>query len=549
MLRLSLRPVACATALAAAGLLAACDAGFDGDPNENRLPETELSVRSSDLREDLGTRRLVSTVSLAWSGTDPDGFVPAFDVRAYVVGAGAPEPGAEDGWRRTARRDSTILLPIPEGQSTADVAVEVRAVDNAGAIDPTPARTVFPILNSPPTFRLSGSEVPPDSTWPVVSFAFSAADRDGVANLAGIEIALNDTTAGFTRLPADVTFVSLVASEPGAAVTEARLFVGRGFSNSGVSLPGLRLDADNVVYFRSVDQAAARSRIARFPALDADGEPERTFYVRRVTSPVLLVDDYRTSAGRGVVDVARRALALNGTGGYDTWDLSRTPQSAAAPTFSANLPATPDPTLRRTLALWTHVYWVSNAVTNSTAGNNLPRAASVLDLFFNNGGRMLVHTPISLPQSAQGGDANAAIDVLPLTSLITYPAGVFTLRSASGTTVEPAGQVPGTGRALPPLVASQTVTSVLPYVAGPDDVPLYRMPFYHNNTPSQPWQGSQVVASIRSDRRVALFALPLFSGSNDLFVPAPGQTEGATEALALLLDGLDFPAGARRPAL
>ena len=53
--------------------LAACDAGFDGSASDNRLPETELSVRSTDLREDLGARRLISTVDVAWSGTDPDG--------------------------------------------------------------------------------------------------------------------------------------------------------------------------------------------------------------------------------------------------------------------------------------------------------------------------------------------------------------------------------------------------------------------------------------------------------------------------------------------
>ena len=531
--------------LALAALAAGCDSGFQGESNGNQLPETELSVRSTDLREDLGNRRLVSTVSLAWSGTDPDGIVAAYDVRAYVVDAGLPAPGPEEGWARTLRRDSTILLPIPEGRAQADVAVEVRAVDNDGGVDATPARTIFPILNSPPTFRLSSAEAPPDTTWPVLSFAFSSADRDGEANLAGVELALNDTTAGFLRLPPDVTFVSLVAADPQATDTEARVFLGRGFSNSGVVLPGLKLDAENVVYFRSVDQAGARSPIARYPALDADGVPTRPLYVRRVTSPVLLVDDYRTSAGRGVVDVARQALALHGTTTYDVWDLSTTPQNAAAPTFSANLPATADPTLRRTLTLWTHVYWVSNAVTNSTSGNNLPRAASVLDLFFGAGGRMLVHTPVSLPQSAQGGDINPAIDVLPLSSLIEYPPGVLTLRSASGALVAPAEQVPGTGRTLPALQAARTITSVLPYNVGPDDIPLLRMPFYHNNTPSEVWQGSQVVASIRADRRVALFALPLFAGSSPLFVPPAGQTEGPVEALDVLLAGLEFPTGNR----
>ena len=48
----------------------------------------------------------------------------------------------------------------------------------------------------------------------------------------------------------------------------------------------------------------------------------------------------------------------------------------------------------------------------------------------------------------------------------------------------------------------------------------------------------------RADQRVAFFALPLFSGPNPLFAPADGSSEGVPEALAVLLDGLDFPTSA-----
>ena len=155
-----------------------------------------MSVRSTDLREDLGARRLISTVDVAWSGTDPDGVVAAYDVRSFQVDMPL---AAEVGWARTTRRDSTIRLEIPVGASVADVVVEVRSVDDAGGVDATPARTVFPIRNSNPTLRLIDAEAPPDSTWPVVSFSIAAADIDGEENLAGIEIALNDTTAGYVR--------------------------------------------------------------------------------------------------------------------------------------------------------------------------------------------------------------------------------------------------------------------------------------------------------------------------------------------------------------
>ena len=528
--------------------VAACDAGFDGSASDNRPPETELAVRSTDLREDLDGRRLISTVEVAWSGTDPDGVVTGYDVRSYQVGA-APAP--EAGWARTARRDSTLRLAIPFGASTADVVVEVRAVDDAGTVDASPARTIFPIRNSNPTFRLVGSETPPDTTWPVVSFAFAAADVDGEANIAGVEVALNDTTGGFTRLDPDVTFVTLVAADPGASTTSATLYTGRGFRNTGVALPGLALDGDNVVYFRAVDQAGAASPTLRYPALDEDGQPTADLFVRRVTSDVLLVNDVRVGDDQQQLGLARAALGAHGTGAYDEWDLSETPQAPANPLYSDALPTAADPTLRQTLALWDRIYWVSNAVTNTASGNNLPLAASVMDLFFDQGGRIFVQVPVSLPQGNDvGGTANAAIDILPLGDLVELPAGVRVLRADAGTEVRPQQEVPGTGRALPRLVVAegQRLSGVLPYAVGSDDVPLYEVALYQNNVREDVWEGPEVVASMRADRRSALFALPLFSGDSPLFAPAEAGGDGVVDALALMLDGLDFPTGAGRVA-
>ena len=533
-------------AVAFAGLaVAGCDAGFEGDASGNLPPETELSIRVGDLTETLDGRRLVSTVEVSWSGTDPDGVVTAFDVRSFPNDA-APGDG---GWNRTTRRDSTIRLGIPAGASTAEVVVEVRSVDNDGQLDPTPARTVFPIVNSNPELRLIAAEAPPDSTWPVVSFSLQVSDRDGDDNLAGVEIALNDPDGGFVRLPADATFLTLVADDPGADVTSATVFTGRGFRNSGLSLPGLRLDGDNVVYLRSVDAAEAFSPTVRYPALDVDGDPTGTLYVRRVTSRTLLVNDVRQPADPApVLGVARAALAAHGTAGYDEWDLSRTPQSAAAPRFSDALPSTADPTLRQTLAFWDRIYWVSNAVTNSAAGNNLPRAATVMGAFFDGGGRLLVQVPISLPQGTDAGASNAAIDLLPISTLIEFEPGVRALRANAGTAVRPQAEVPGTGRTLPPLRAARLVTSALPYNVGPDDVALYRMSFYENNVPTDVWDGGEVLASIRADRRVGLFALPLFAGPTLIFEPTTSGGAGVVEALALMLDGLDFPSGSGRVA-
>ncbi|MEO1479232.1 MAG: hypothetical protein AAFV01_11720, partial [Bacteroidota bacterium] len=292
--------VVVALVFAALLALAACDTGFEGDFLGNQPPETDLAVRSDDLRGPLAfeetftgtpgdsifigsdtlivgddgtvlfrdTLRLTSTVPIAWTGTDPDGFVDGYELRFFALS----EPlGDEEGWRFTERTDSLVLLPIPFGEAQADVALEVRAIDNEGVRDPSPARTVFPIRNSDPTLRLSTSDVPPDTTFPLLSFGWTAGDPDGESNLAAIEVSLNDSTT-FVQLPADATFITLVAQAPEAGVTSAEIYLGRGFQRTALTLPGLEVGGDNVFFIRSVDDAGATSPLIRYPEPIDDGD-------------------------------------------------------------------------------------------------------------------------------------------------------------------------------------------------------------------------------------------------------------------------------------
>jgi hypothetical protein len=156
--------------------------------------------------------------------------------------------------------------------------------------------------------------------------------------------------------------------------------------------------------------------------------------------------------------------------------------------------------------------------------------------------------PVTLPQGTDAGVSNAAIDILPLGRLIEFPSGVSSLRANGGTLVRPQAQVPGTGQMLPTLQATRLITSALPYTTGPEDIPLYAMSFYENNVQTDVWQGSETVASIRSDLRSGLFALPLFAGPTPLFESTTPGGGGVVDALALLLDGLGFPTGSGRIA-
>ena len=526
-------------ALVATGL-AGCDGGVSGDPAANQPPDTELAVRDTSLVGNVeDDDRFTSTVFVAWSGTDPDGFVVAFDLRYYAAGAA---PGPEDGWARTTRRDSLVLLPIPPESEVANVVFEVRAVDDEGAVDPTPARTVFPIRNSPPTLRLSGTLVPADTTWPVVSFGWTASDPDGPESLLGIEIALNDTT-DFVMLPPEVDFVTLVAQSPqGAGETVAEIFYGTSFIPSGLTVSGLRVGADNVLWARAVDQTETASPLARFPADEDD-----VWFVRRQTSDVLLVNDYRRAENTRVMPFHRNTLSGYG-GAFDEWDLSRPFSTGNNPVIATSdaLPVAASPTLRRTLALWRYIYWVSDQTTDRVQGYNFPVAAGVIDLFFEGGGRIFVQVPVKLPVDPDENQNNPAINILPLGGLITIPDSLVfnNLRISAGAEVVPVQPVPGTGQTLPRLQATQLVTGTLPYIPG-ESVPLYEADYFANRTGggTVDWTGPETVASMSTDRRIALLALPLVSpiSGNPLLEGADGDPDAPRRAIHLILEGLTFP--------
>ena len=74
-----------------------------------------------------------------------------------------------------------------------------------------------------------------------------------------------------------------------ATTAEARVYVGRTFQATAVRVPGLRLDARNVLYARAVDQTDTTSAVARYPAANATAR----WHVKKPRSRTLVVNDYR----------------------------------------------------------------------------------------------------------------------------------------------------------------------------------------------------------------------------------------------------------------
>ncbi|MEZ4700785.1 MAG: hypothetical protein R2834_10685 [Rhodothermales bacterium] len=523
-------------------LAVGCDTGFAGDAFDNEPPETAMSVRDTSLVDNiLDSERLSSTVLVSWSGDDPDGFVASYEVRFYPLSEPPATPDA--GWVRTTRTDSLILLPIPPGNKIANVAFEVRAIDNESLADPTPARTVFPIENAPPSIRLLTFDLPPDTTFQVFSLGWDVSDPEGIENISRIEVSLNDST-NFVGVPAEFDFITLIGDvdieDDTQTTTDARIYLGRGFQSSELRLPNLLLDATNTIYVRAVDLTDTTSTLERY-----------TWHVKKQRSDILYVNDWRKSNApilqRFHMDLLRSHLPEGAP--IDVWDITVPFVTGAAGNVprSELLPNNAVPTLQQTLALYKHIYWVATNTTNSTQRNNFPFAVAVLDEFFDNGGTIIVHSPVTLPPDPEDNLGNPAILLLPMNNLITFPDTLRQqLRLRPGTSVTPVNTPAGASEPLPALTFTSFDINSLPYiVAGTNAIPLYEAGFTYVSTSNTQgaWTGPSTIASISADRRIALFAIPLINEQTGapILVGADGAEDGGRRAISLMLESLGFP--------
>jgi hypothetical protein len=519
-------------------VLAACDTSISGNALENQPPSTQLSVRDTSLVGSISEQdRLASTVYVSWSGTDPDGYVVSFDIRHFQQG---DVVGPEDLWVNTTRNDTIVLLPIPRGQASANVVFEVRAIDNHGLKDPRPARTVFPIKNSPPTLALSAADLPPDTSFTVVSFGWRADDPEGEETIERIEISLNDSL-NFVSLPGDARFITLVGdTRPGDGLTEttARVYLGRSFQATNIVVPGMRLDAENTFYARSVDQTDTTSAVQ-----------STEWWVRKQKSDVLVVNDFRRASGNTVLRFHTTFLRDNlAVDEIDVWDLSLPYATGATviPIRSSNLPTTADPTLRQTLALFRYIYWVTSASTNAAVGNNLPFAAASMDIFFASGGRLMVHSPVTRPQNPEDNLGNPAVLLLPLSDLVTIPDSLQRLEIPRNAFINPIGSLPGVAGELPRLRSDQFLINELPFrTEGSNIIPIYAAEYRYLTRQGQrgDWPGSSTIAAISADRRVGIFALPLVNeaNGNPIILTEDGDPAGGRMVTRMMLESLGFP--------
>jgi len=259
-------------------LFNACKKGFDGTAKEIDLPETFMVV-DSIYRS--GSNRLPTKVEAHWWGSSANGIIKYYEVSL--------DKG--NTWFPTQSQDSIFLLEIPAGTDSVDAVVLVRAVDQLGQKDPSPASTLFPIKNSAPTasfvyavFQSGIATRNIENTFPVLKFSITGIDPDG-DQINAFEVYINDTNRSPVLIPGNATAFTLVSQQPKADSATCDLYLGNATQKFTESISGLKQGAFNTIYIRAVDKAFSKSAFIA----------SRTVWVKKVSSDVLLVNAYNNS--------------------------------------------------------------------------------------------------------------------------------------------------------------------------------------------------------------------------------------------------------------
>jgi len=225
--------------LCALVFLGSCD---KGKLKDNEPPHTSISIDSILLS---GEDRLNSVVQVHWWGTDLDGVVEGFEVSLDNV-----------NWQFTRSQDSTFLFSITAGNDTVDIDLWIRAIDDDGAVDETPAYLSIPLKNTPPEIEFQSALIPDDTSFNLVTLAWKASDLDGFDNLEAIELKIN--TGEWVSLSKNIEIITIVPDDASLNGTaSAHLYTDSETKNEAIE--GLQLNAANEFYIRARDIAGAYS--------------------------------------------------------------------------------------------------------------------------------------------------------------------------------------------------------------------------------------------------------------------------------------------------
>ncbi len=390
-----------------------CTDSITGEKNANLPPETFIFVQSSG-NDTLNPGRSVQEIY--WDGRDTDGFITGF----YYTWRDNP---ADTDWIWTDERKGIFALEIL-GRDTS-YTFQVKAVDNLGAEDASPAQQLFPIVNSPPVVEWIINTSIPDTTFTVAAFDWSATDPDGDLTIDYFEWALDDTAEwrSVSGLKRSVTINA----------------------DSGL------IAGDHVFYLRAVDIAGAASKILRMPS-------SGTWHVKSPQGQYLLIDDFEAETGAsGQPDAYYQRMMtqllteLGESGGYDYWNIEKL--------FPASRTQ-----FTETLKLYKRILWYSDLVQESDP--HFIAAQVAIPQFRQNGGKLIYSLQFNTGFGTQGNP----LEFTPVDSL-----GQKYNLISSGSNYLPDPKFNDVfGILLPPLKVSVFIIGQIALRPKANAVPMYR---------------------------------------------------------------------------
>lgn len=440
-----------------------CKKGFEGSKTAQDFPETYVltdSVRVS------GEDRLTTRVQMNWRGTSSTGYIVGFEV-------------STDGmktWAYTKRQDSLFLLSIPPGQDSTDIVIYVRAIDNLGQRDPSPASTLFPIKNSAPSIKfvyqesIAGSATQnPSISFPVVKYTFSGSDPDGNNDIQNIELFLNDTTQAPYILSGTVTSITLQAVHYDSLtqISECYVYTGNSSNPLPLRLSGMRLNASNVLYVRAQDRALMYSPFTAATAI----------WIKRPCSSILVVNAYN-SAAIAARNFYTSNLVKIGITQFDTLFLTEQYNNNYTQ-ISVDLP-----TQSRVFSMFKKIIWFGD-----DANLSLSIGQRSTGDFFTNNGRLFM----ALEITSSFDPLSNFLDFTPAQTLVPLPGGQFRIGNAY--VINPI--LPG----WPTLKTSKTIDKARPFLIPASGSSYTFDSIYRANMfvdyPANPWNGTSTVFSIK----------------------------------------------------
>lgn len=314
----------------------------------NLPPETDIFVSTLD-----SLNPTQSVQKIAWDGRDPDGLVVGF----YYSWK---EDAQASDWQFTTERSLTFPLKIT-GNDTSYV-FQVKAVDDQGAEDPSPAKQRFPIKNSPPQLSWTAASRIPDTTFTVASFIWDATDLDGDSTIVRFEYALDGDTTNWRPIPGYLRALTLNA-------------------DSGLSV------GDHSFYLRAIDVAGAKSATIRMPE-----NPAKNWYVKQPRGRYLLIDDYQSEdVNSGYPDRSYKqildSVVVPLGEDYSYWNIEQL--------FPVSINQ-----FRETLLLFDRVIWYTDI--SQEADNHFIAAQVAVPEFLQKGGKIIYSTIFTTNFGTQG---------------------------------------------------------------------------------------------------------------------------------------------------